>query len=175
MRVSIELDTKGKFETDLPEEKATELFNRFVCDSISLQSVKQEEEVECEEVDIYNTDSYYDTSNEVLNRTQNLGRNTNLIPKGFLYIECDKCGRRKGFCSRIEMSHYRCDECGYDSIIQPHKLRKMKVECDNCGGVYNYVTNVQEDKLELQCFNCNNIIPMFYFKRDNIYYLDKEV
>lgn len=181
MKVSIALDGINKFETELPDNKAKELFNDFVLSAMS-NSNKQVQEIELsepcyadeEEDDNFNTVEYF-ARREVGYKGNPRRMKSYPILKGFVYLECAKCGRRHGFCIDKEMTHYRCDDCGYDTIIDKSRLRKIKLECEICGKSYLYTTNMTEEKPQMQCFSCGDIKNLFYFKRDNIYYIDKEV
>ena len=175
MRVSIALDNVNKFETDLTEKDARELFNDFV---FSAMSKRNKEEMSFSDYEDEDGDEYEDNFNttEYFNRKSENTRRFNYPRlKGFVYLECAKCGRRHGFCVDKEISHYRCDDCGYDTIIDKSKLRRIRLDCENCGKSYLYTTNITEEKPQMQCFTCGDIKNLFYFKRDNIYYVDREV
>ena len=169
MRVSIELDNVNKFETDLVEKDARELFNDFVFSAMSKRNT--EEMYFSDYEDEYN----FNTTGHSNRKSENTRRFNYPRLKGFVYLECAKCGRRHGFCVNKEMSHYICDDCGYDTTIDNSKLRRIRLDCENCGKSYLYTTNITEEKPQMQCFSCGDIKNLFYFKRDNIYYIDKEV
>ena len=97
MKVSISLDDKEVYETNLPECNARKLFNDFVCDAMSYNNkvaqVKPEEhpinEKSEEEV--------------VIKKTPTSSIKKIEYPKGFLYLKCDKCGKER-------TSEFRVDE-----------------------------------------------------------------
>ena len=169
MKVSIALGNINKFETDLTEKDATDLFNDFVFSAMSKRNKEETSFSDYEEEDNFNTTEYF-------NRKSDNKRKFNYPRlKGFVYLECSKCGRRHGFYTDKEKSYYRCDECGYDTNIDNSKLRRLRLDCEICGKSYLYTTNITEEKPQMQCFSCGDIKNLFYFKRDNIYYIDKEV
>ena len=109
MKVSIALDDVNKFETELPENKAKELFNDFVFSAMS-NSNKQVQEIELsepcyadeEEDDNFNTVEYF-ARREVGYKGNPRRMKSYPILKGFVYLECAKCGRRHGFFIYKEM------------------------------------------------------------------------
>lgn len=76
--------------------------------------------------------------------------------KGFLLVKCQRCGEIRGFCAKDPMSAYKC-KCGaWTPLIG---LRRARLECE-CGGKYNYKTNITDKLLEYDCLNCGSPITM---------------
>ena len=70
---------------------------------------------------------------------------------GFLYLECAHCGDIHAFCAKKPMRSYRCGKCGGRTpLIDMHRLH---VRCE-CGGSFNYQTNIVTQQMDVACFRC---------------------
>ena len=78
--------------------------------------------------------------------------------KSFLMIECEHCGKVKGFNSKQEIDTFRCD-CGQHTPLGD--LVPMTAMCE-CGKHWRYFTNMTRDNYELNCINCGSPIPVFW-------------
>lgn len=76
--------------------------------------------------------------------------------KGFLYVECEKCGTIKGFCVKHPIDVHVC-ECGHGT--QLHNLRPAHVKCE-CGHRFLYHTNFQVDAFTIDCLHCGSPVDM---------------
>lgn len=75
---------------------------------------------------------------------------------GFLYVECEKCGKRKAFHAKYPATFHKCD-CGHHTTLK--NLRPMSVRC-KCGASYKYKTNVRDDLFQMKCYTCGNSVDM---------------
>lgn len=67
--------------------------------------------------------------------------------RGFLYIECRKCG-------------------GVTPFDEP--LKELYVNCE-CGKRFKYMTNLQSDMFDIRCINCGQPVPVGYNWKKEIY------
>lgn len=75
---------------------------------------------------------------------------------GFLYVECEECGKRKAFHARFPATFHKCD-CGHHTTLK--NLVPMSVKC-KCGASYKYKTNVRDDLFQMKCYTCGNSVDM---------------
>lgn len=85
--------------------------------------------------------------------------------KGFLLVECQHCGRRKGFCTKKRITEYRC-ECG--EYTQLKNMIPAHLEC-KCGKTYKYMTNITDREFEFDCLTCGNPVALKLNKRQTAY------
>ena len=76
--------------------------------------------------------------------------------KGFLYIECEKCGALKGFCVKHPLTYHKC-ECGHETRLRG--LRPAHVKCE-CNSQFRYHTNIQRDAFTIECLHCGSPVDM---------------
>ena len=76
--------------------------------------------------------------------------------KGFLCVECEKCGTIKGFCVKHPIDVHVC-ECGHGTRL--HNLRPAHVKC-KCGSRFLYNTNLQVDAFTISCLHCDSPVDM---------------
>lgn len=86
--------------------------------------------------------------------------------RGFLYIECEDCGKVKGYCAKQDMHFHRC-ECGHDTYLKD--LRPVHVACRKCGAHYRYKTNKQGQTFTIDCLRCGAPVDMELGKRGTAY------
>lgn len=75
--------------------------------------------------------------------------------KGFMYIECEACGKVKGFCTKNYIRYHRC-ECGHENELN---CRPAHVKC-KCGETFTYNTNIQRDEFTIDCLTCGAPVDM---------------
>ena len=92
--------------------------------------------------------------------------------KGFLYITCDSCGNTKGFCSKQDLTFFKCD-CGAKTTLTD--LKVMRVKCE-CGKEFKYLTNSKEHIIiNFSCLGCGSPIDLeFHEKRQEYVTIGKE-
>lgn len=76
--------------------------------------------------------------------------------KGFLYIECEKCGAIKGFCIKNPITHHKC-ECGHETELRG--LRPAHVRCE-CNSRFTYSTNLRCESFTIDCLHCGSPVDM---------------
>lgn len=86
--------------------------------------------------------------------------------KGFLLMECEECGKIKGFCARKPITSYRCDDCGH--ITQLKNLRPAFLKC-KCGREYKYKTNAKGYLITYNCLDCGNPVDLELNSRETAY------
>lgn len=84
---------------------------------------------------------------------------------GFLLIKCEKCGKVKGFCTKNELTSYKC-ECGHETHLE--KLRPLYLHC-KCGAEYRYKTNLQTSIYVYNCLHCGNPVDVKLNNRKTAY------
>lgn len=85
--------------------------------------------------------------------------------KGFLYLECPHCGKRKAFCSRSRIQEYKCD-CGEKTEL--HDLAQIILNCE-CGSYTYYLTNVTDEIFDVACINCGAPVAVQYNAKKKLY------
>ena len=175
MKVSISLDDKEVYETNLPECNARKLFNDFVCDAMSYNNKVAQVKLEEHPIDEKSEEEV------VIKKTPTTNIKKIEYPKGFLYLKCDKCGKSHGFCSTKSVKSFKCDFCGSKTPLIPEELRVAHLYCPKCkklhnpcGGRYTYTTNINRNGFVMKCFNCNTSYYMQYSKEDEAYNILKE-
>lgn len=87
--------------------------------------------------------------------------------RGFLYIECRKCGAIHGFNTKPEIGEYICNKCGGVTPFD-EPLKELYVNCE-CGKRFKYMTNLQSDMFDIRCINCGQPVPVGYNWKKEIY------
>ena len=85
---------------------------------------------------------------------------------GFLHIRCEHCGKTKTFCTKHQLSHYNCKECGEKTDLKNLKLAFINCEC---GGMARYFTNETAELIELNCINCGMPVALKYNAKKKLY------
>lgn len=70
---------------------------------------------------------------------------------GFLLIQCEDCGKIRGFCAKSPISSYIC-ECGHSTRL--NDLKPALLSCQKCGETFRYKTNIQSERFSYSCLNC---------------------
>ena len=71
--------------------------------------------------------------------------------KGFLYLECEDCGKKKGFFAHSLIDEYSCS-CGHMTKLEG--LCEAEVVCHACGNKITYQTNMIDRQFEIECLRC---------------------
>lgn len=87
--------------------------------------------------------------------------------RGFLYIECRKCGAIHGFNTKEEIGEYICRKCGGVTPFD-EPLKELYVNCE-CGKRFKYMTNLQSDMFDIRCINCGQPVPVGYNWKKEIF------
>jgi predicted RNA-binding Zn-ribbon protein involved in translation (DUF1610 family) len=85
---------------------------------------------------------------------------------GFIYAVCEHCGEARGFCSKYEMTTYKCDKCGEYSDLE--NLKRMYVHCE-CGRTFRYNTNATAETFDFPCLDCGMPVPIKFNRKKNVY------
>lgn len=85
--------------------------------------------------------------------------------KGFLYIKCEGCGKIKGFCVKAPLREHRCD-CGHTTRLKD--LKPLYVKC-KCGESFDYMTNLIENVVTIDCLKCGAPVDLEYHEKNNKY------
>lgn len=85
--------------------------------------------------------------------------------KGFLYLQCEECGKFKGFMPKNPISEYHCD-CGHTTKLKD--MKAMYVNCE-CGQKFKYLTNATGDTVTIDCYNCGSPVDLEYHGVKNNY------
>lgn len=78
--------------------------------------------------------------------------------RGFLLIQCRKCGKLKGFCTKASASETFC-ECG--EVTPFRDMKKATIAC-KCGKRFHYMTNVKADTFSWNCLDCGAPVDLVY-------------
>jgi hypothetical protein len=85
--------------------------------------------------------------------------------KGFLIIQCEHCGKIRGFCARQEMFEYHCT-CGEDTLLEDLKIMHMRCKC---GAQFRYKTNLKDKNVTRNCLSCGNPVDMALNGKETTY------
>lgn len=85
--------------------------------------------------------------------------------KGFLLIECEDCGKLRGYHAKYPTTDYYCD-CGHATAL--HDLRPLHLHC-KCGSSFKYMTNIQKSKLTYRCLDCGAPVDMELNNKGNAF------
>ena len=84
---------------------------------------------------------------------------------GFLLIKCEHCGKTKAFCSKGELTYYRC-ECGGKTEMED--LRRLYVNCE-CGRKSVYFTNIEDAAVDVNCIDCGQPVAVQWNSKKKVY------
>ena len=85
---------------------------------------------------------------------------------GFLLIRCDHCGDVHAFCARQPITVYRCEKCGGHTPLTD--MFPLRVTCE-CGGRYNYRTNLTVKQMDVNCYKCGCPVAVEWSERRGRY------
>ena len=77
--------------------------------------------------------------------------------KGFLYIECEGCGKERTFYAKNPFTRWKC-ECGHETALAD--LRPAYTYCRKCENTLKYMTNLKKDAFSVECRKCGAPIDM---------------
>ncbi len=77
---------------------------------------------------------------------------------GFLLIQCEDCGKIRGFCAKSPISSYIC-ECGHSTRL--NDLKPALLRCRKCGENFKYRTNIRSERFAYSCLNCGKRNRLF--------------
>lgn len=86
--------------------------------------------------------------------------------RGFLMVQCEGCGRVKGFCAKRETYGFRCDDCG--EVTPLERLRPMYLRC-KCGKEFRYKTNLTDKQFTWECLGCHAPVDLMLNARGTAY------
>ncbi len=81
---------------------------------------------------------------------------------GFLLIKCDRCGDVHAFCIKQPIREYRCAKCGGRTPLTDRY--RLRILCE-CGGKYNYLTNIVTQQMDVNCFKCGTPVAVEWNER----------
>ena len=85
---------------------------------------------------------------------------------GFLLIRCAHCGDVHAFCARQPITVYRCEKCGGHTPLTD--MFPLRVTCE-CGGRYNYRTNLTVKQIDVNCYKCGCPVAVEWSERRGRY------
>lgn len=89
---------------------------------------------------------------------------------GFVMIKCDHCGITRGTMLRQHSKTYRC-ACG--EITRLHDLKRLFVDCSNCGRHFKYWTNITEERTTVKCLECSKPVKIRINGRKTAYVTER--
>lgn len=152
MRFEISMGEERSFSVEVPEGKATSIFNRIAA-QLSAESKKA----------AFKKKSDLQDNSE--NENHKYGRYS--AYKGFLYLKCEKCGSVKGFHSKKPIEGYHCFSCGTDNPFN-ERLVSVFVKCE-CGESFHYKTNMKEDVFDMNCLACGSPVAVKWNGKKEVY------
>ena len=84
---------------------------------------------------------------------------------GFVSIRCDRCGKVTNTCLHDRTPVFTCKGCGHGTSLE--KVANIHFKCGRCGFVGKYRTNRTEDKIQMECLNCSDIVYLTKMRRGN--------
>lgn len=86
--------------------------------------------------------------------------------KGYLYMECEDCGRRMWYPARVPTDRHRC-ECHHKTVLRDVVM--MYVTCPKCGIKRTYRTNINAQTISYDCPVCHAPMDIMYNERTGAY------
>ena len=78
--------------------------------------------------------------------------------KGFLHLECSRCGRTRSFFAKDKLRVHRCCDCGKETELK--EVRRAYLSCSGCDTDVYYLTNSTADSLRISCFKCGTDVKL---------------
>lgn len=78
-------------------------------------------------------------------------------PKGFMYLECPKCGKERQIFIRDYTYNFRCNAC--DFVMPLDQMHRADAVC-TCGKKWYYTTNSRKVFIEISCVRCHSPITL---------------
>ena len=83
---------------------------------------------------------------------------------GFVSIRCG-CGKVVHTCLRQRTPVVRCRDCGGETDLA--HVSNIHMKCARCGFTGKYRTNRTEEKIQMECLNCSDIVCLTKIRRGN--------
>ena len=83
---------------------------------------------------------------------------------GFVSIRCG-CGRVVNTCLHQRTPVFRCKDCGGETDLA--HVSNIHMKCARCGFTGKYRTNRTEEKIQMECLNCSDIVYLTKVRRGN--------
>ena len=83
---------------------------------------------------------------------------------GFVSIRCE-CGKVVNTCLHQRTPVFRCKNCGGETDLA--HVSNIHMKCNRCGFVGKYRTNRTEEKIQMECLNCSDIVYLTKARRGN--------
>lgn len=163
MRISITTPF-GEMKFDLPTVKTTALIRtalQYAAESESLETPVSPSQMS----DKIRLQNHYERFYEEDSGMSIEAQGEHEGYKGFLIVECEHCGKTRGFCAKQPVSSYVC-ECGQRTEL--HGLKTAHLQC-KCGSHYIYRTNISEMRFDFPCLNCGNPVDLELNRRGDTY------
>lgn len=87
--------------------------------------------------------------------------------RGFLLMECGKCGRLKGFNAKEPVTENTCRDCGHVTVLKD--VVRADLYCPVCKKTWRYKTNTTQPDLSCACINCGTRMRSRWNKRLRCY------
>ena len=84
---------------------------------------------------------------------------------GFVSIRCGGCGRVTTTCLHERTPVFVCKGCGHGTSLE--RVANIHFKCGRCGFTGKYRTNRTEDKIQMECLNCSDIVYLTKIRRGN--------
>ena len=84
---------------------------------------------------------------------------------GFVSIRCEGCGKVANTCLHERRPAFRCNGCGHETSLE--KVSNIHMKCARCGFTGKYRTNRVEEKIQMECLNCSDIVYLTRIRRGN--------
>ena len=83
---------------------------------------------------------------------------------GFVSIRCE-CGKVVNTCLHQRTPVFKCKDCGGETDLA--HVSNIHMKCNRCGFVGKYRTNRTEEKIQMECLNCSDIVYLTKARRGN--------
>ena len=83
---------------------------------------------------------------------------------GFVSIRCE-CGKVVNTCLHQRTPVFRCKDCGGETSLA--HVANIHMKCARCGFTGKYRTNRTEEKIQMECLNCSDIVYLTKIRRGN--------
>ena len=84
---------------------------------------------------------------------------------GFVSIRCGGCGKVVNTCLHERTPVFVCKGCGHGTSLE--RVANIHFKCGRCGFTGKYRTNRTEDKIQMECLNCSDIVYLTKIRRGN--------
>ena len=84
---------------------------------------------------------------------------------GFVSIRCEGCGKVVNTCLHTRTPVFKCKDCGGETSLE--RVANIHMKCNRCGFTGKYRTNRTEEKIQMECLNCSDIVYLTKIRRGN--------